>query len=173
MAGNYPVLEENPWKYQELRQKNNWVTTFQGDKVKKKIKHKIFIKIKKLIKEKETMNYRNKQLMNDYVKYETGAIAYREERRLVEELTLFFEFVEEQEINLKELPELKELDKSHLVEYFILLREKKEDSDEAISKHIRTIQRFLNYLRGVGYIKLKGRDSDDRVKEAPGLYVCA
>jgi len=119
------------------------------------------------------MHYLNKRVMNDYVKYETGALAYREERRLIEELTLFFEFIEAEAIELNNLTELKELDKSHLVEYFILLRERKSDDDEAINKHIRTIQRFLNYLRDAGYIKLKGKNSDDCVKEESGLYACA
>jgi len=122
------------------------------------------------------MHYLNKRLMNDYVKYETGALAYREERRLIEELTLFFEFIEAEAIELNNLTELKELDKSHLVEYFILLRERKADNDEAINKHIRTIQRFLNYLRDAGYIKKERENSNDgadRVKEEPGLYACA
>jgi len=41
MAGNYPVLKENPWKNQELHKKDHWVTSFQGDKEAKKIKYKI------------------------------------------------------------------------------------------------------------------------------------
>jgi len=122
------------------------------------------------------MHYLNKRLMNDYVKYAVGVIAYREEKRLKEELNFFLKFIKEQKIDLKKLKELKELDKDHLVEYFILLWEKKEDNDEAINNHIKAVQRFLNYLRGVGYIKKERENSNDgadRVKEEPVLYECA
>jgi len=109
-------------------------------------------------------------LLRKYVEQEKSLIAFREERRLQEELILFFDFVEEKEIILKELAELKDLEKSLLVEYFILLREKREDDDQAISKHIRTVQRFLHYLKDTGYIEA---DYPDSVKEESGVYICA
>jgi len=117
------------------------------------------------------MNYEHRKLLRKYVEQEKSLIAFKEERRLQEELLLFIDFVEEKEIDLKELPELKDLDKSRLVEYFLLIREKRADNDQAIDKHIRTVQRFLHYLKDSGYIKEE--DSPDRVKEEPGVYACA
>jgi len=115
------------------------------------------------------MNYEHRKLLRKHVEQEKSLVAFREERRLQEELLLFINFVEEKEIDLKKLPELKDLDKSRLVEYFLLLREKREDNDQAIDKHIRTVQRFLHYLKDAGHIE----GDSDRVKEEPALYICA